>query len=184
MVNGYRTSRRNRNIVPDTHPPVGRSRVPVDPGDGEVHTYGGKDLQSEAILLPGFCILRYIERIQTVCTLHLSGISNLIPVYPQIRTVIYTMELQPHMLACIIGWKIELCAVPPGRTERVTFGGVPLTHAWQFHKVISVIGIRVHIIFYERGKHSRGYRGRIPVLRGITGLGYHFAVVHDMHLRH
>ena len=50
VAQGYVTAGRKKNFAPDAGVFVGRSGIPVDPGEAEIIFFGGEDFEGEGVL--------------------------------------------------------------------------------------------------------------------------------------
>jgi hypothetical protein len=94
MAQADRSRGGNINLAPQPHVPVGRGRVPVHPGDGQVAVAGREDLDGEGVNFARLCQRAYIELEDGVGPGSLLRVGDHFSVKPDVGSEVDAVEME------------------------------------------------------------------------------------------
>jgi len=107
-----------KNFAPDAGVFVGRSGIPVDPGEAEIIFFGREDFDGEGILAGFVQKFADTEFIGAIGAGDFAAVGKLLAVEPDVGAVIDAEEMEPDGSVGISGGCGKFSAEPVGAAER------------------------------------------------------------------
>ena len=164
-----RTAAGERDRTVEAHHLVGRHRVPVDEGDGEVVRRRGGHQNGKGVRT-GLCRGGDVDLVDAVGACGLRGVGDLPAVEPGVEAEVDAVHPQPQRAALRLRRERELGAVPPGHGKGAVRGhrlvrevrADLVGHSRERAQVHPVIGIGVAAVGDERRDDCRRHRRSVP----------------------
>src|SRR5215472_7155223 len=165
ITNGYRPGGAQVDPTPKSHILVWRRRIPVHPVDSQIIGRLGGYFHCEHVREAVLCHFTHIKFVSAISPRYVVAIGDLATIHPDIRSVVDSVEMQPHMLPRKIRRQLEFRAIPPGTPEGAAF------RHWQGRKVFadrivgagdgeqipSEVRIEILLVSYQRHHYRCAY---------------------------
>jgi hypothetical protein len=180
VADGHGSGGGDPDVAPEAHVLVGRLRVPIDEGDGEVVGLGGEDLDGEGVGFAGLDGGGDVELKEPPGTGEFIGGCDRVAVEPDVGTKIDAVETEPDGLALKTGGDLECGAEPPGLAEgavgrhgrvgKIERNGVG--RAGDGAQIHAGVRVGIDVVLDQRAEDGGGHGGVVPGAGRVGGRGY------------